>query len=286
MTSPSKTALALAALIAVAAAQAGTTSSIVGVQNYSGIAYVRSECAGCVEQAANTDSSPYGTSTISAYAMADNGVLKASVSAIGQGEGARGSVTASATFGDQFEIDATGLTGQQGYFKAKVTMPFAASVSLEPSTVGSLTAFVSVNGSEGWAEQFGSANGVSSTTLFHNDTQQAIGTPMVLDVPFVYGQPITLLAFLDLQVEGHTSRPYGSFDAVLDAAHSLYWQGISEITDGNGNLVKDYRLSSDSGTDWSRDFSPSAVPEPANAALVLAAIGVLALRRRGARRRG
>ncbi|MDP9124134.1 MAG: PEP-CTERM sorting domain-containing protein [Pseudomonadota bacterium] len=283
MTSSSKTALALAALLAAASAHSGTsgtTSVIEGVQNFSDIDFNRVNCAGCVDQKANTDSSPLGTSTITAYAMSDYGVLKTAVSATGLGDGALGRVDASATFDDHFEIDAAGLTGQQGYFKARVTMPFTASVSAEPYTVGSLTAFVRVNDKESWAEHYGSSNGTTISYVDHDGVELAIGTPMIFDVPFVYGQPIAIFGFMDLAIEGQTSLAYPSFAVTIDASHSLYWQGISEVTDGRGNAVAGYTLTSDSGTDWSRDFSPSAVPEPANIALLLAGFGLLALRRR------
>ena len=283
MTSSSKTTLALAALLAAASAHSSsssTSSVIEGVQNFSGIDFNRVDCAGCVDQGANTDRSPYGTSTITAYAMSDYGVLKTAASATGVGDGASGRVDASATFADQFEIDAAGLTGQQGHFKARVTMPFTASVSAELYTVGLLSAFVRVNDRETWSEHYSSANGATISYVDHDGVELAIGTPMIFDVPFVYGQSIAIFGFMDIAIQGQTSLAYPSFAATVDASHCLYWQGISEVTDGRGNLVASYTLTSDSGTDWSRDFSPSAVPEPANVALLLAGFGLLALRRR------
>jgi hypothetical protein len=251
MNSSPSTAFAITTLLVAAAAHAGTTSSISGVQNSSGIDYTRSDRAGYVVQAAHTDRYNAGTSTIAVDAIADYGVLEAAVSATGQGQSTIGRVDATSGFGDRFEIDVdvAGLTGQPGHFTAKVATPFTASVSLEPDTVGRLQAFVEVNETEGWSEQFGSANGAFSTNVFHDGVQEDVGTPMLLDVAFIFGQPIALLGFMDVQVTGQMPIAGGSFSGTVDAPHSLYWKGISEITDRLGNRVTGYTLTSNSGTD-------------------------------------
>lgn len=68
----------------------------------------------------------------------------------------------------------------------------------------------------------------------------------------------------------------------MDAAHSLYWSGIISVTDSNGRVVTRYSLTSDSGTDWTRNFRATVTPapEPISALLMLAGLGALGLHRR------
>lgn len=58
-------------------------------------------------------------------------------------------------------------------------------------------------------------------------------------------------------------------------APTIYWGGISRVTDMNGQLV-DYSVTSASGLDYRLSVAPSPTPEPATWAMLLTGAGLLA----------
>ena len=87
-------------------------------------------------------------------------------------------------------------------------------------------------------------------------------------VSFQFG----IAAPLDVELFGLAQSAYnisGSSPghASFDLGHSLYWGGISNVSVG-GQPISNYSIASASGTDYSRSFAPSPVPEPGSAALL------------------
>jgi hypothetical protein len=80
--------------------------------------------------------------------------------------------------------------------------------------------------------------------------------------------------------ETSATSPNGYFgaetraDATLNFINTIAWQGISSVTDGQGNPVVEFELTSDSLTDWRQ---PAANPVPVPAAVWLFGSGLLGL---------
>lgn len=268
----------LVAMAAQAAGNTGTDASISAVQNFSGIPYTAQFCAGCVVKSENTDTYRLGGSHVTAYAMADYGVLKGGITASGAGKDTIARVTSFTAFGDAMTIDLPGLTGRQGWLQAEIVLPWSGAASMSRWVTGSL-AFGYRVGTEDWGGQFVIDNGSFVPSLWHGPDFAAPGSPMVFKVPFVFGQPIDILASMTVTTDASTTPLGGDFDVVIDATHSLYWKGISQVTDGQGRVLSGYSVTSDSGTDWSRSFVPPPVPEPGSLALMAAGLGLLGWRR-------
>jgi hypothetical protein len=103
------------------------------------------------------------------------------------------------------------------------------------------------------------------------------GTPL----DFLFGVPFDLNVFLSASAQAVAGVASFTSTASADLGSTLEWGGILELRDGAGNLVTDYAVTSESGTDWSQP-----VPEPAT--VVLVAMGLLPLAtaaRRGVPRR-
>ncbi|HVN40722.1 MAG TPA: PEP-CTERM sorting domain-containing protein [Myxococcota bacterium] len=195
--------------------------------------------------------------------------------------GASGNATAE--FSDQFTIMAPGLAGTTG----TLTVAFG------------LASFVNVDGGVGsgcsGASQVGYGINASLTGGGHGQLIQSgtwtdypcFGTHTFTGTPpgsfsftgtVFFGAPAGLTVILSANSnESWLDTFSGAATAEGDFAHTLTWGGFTQVRDANGNLVTNYTLTSDSGTDWSK---PVAVPEPATISLV--ATGLVAL---GARRR-
>jgi hypothetical protein len=282
------TTLSLAALAAPACAQAEVNITFFGVQNYSAVPYAPNFCAGCTNQYTHTDTFSNGATTLQLYGMADYGVLKVAARTEGGGLAARSAGSATGSVVDNITIDAAGLTGRQGYFTAQVSVPFAGSYESRGGSAANvgLTAGIVLNDSESYSLQAGYNETGRIISVRHNDTEVSPDAPMILNVPFVYGTPITLWMYMDANVSGRTGPgpAAGSFSLLMDASHSMYWEGITSVTDGFGSAVTGYTLTSDSGTDWTKNFATPAVPEPAAMVLMLAGLSAIVLTRRVAGR--
>lgn len=279
----------LALLLSAPCVMASTTAQVVTEARIATDAITtrgdHTECPGCLASASSTGTvvDPVNGNSQSdsvATALAEHGVLKTFVSSASSGGLGYANATATATFADSLTIDAPGLSGQSGTVTMALQFDYAASLSGSSGSKLYLK-FDVFEGIETYRWQRGlltQADGQSQSQSFDaGGVSVPFSKTILANVNFTFGQGFVFQKSL-------LTRTAGSLDhqAVVDASHSAYWGGLQSVLDTNGNPVA-YRLSSSSGTDWSRSFVPSPVPEPGTSALVmagLAAIGALTWRMR------
>ncbi|MDF2177869.1 PEP-CTERM sorting domain-containing protein [Aliiglaciecola sp. CAU 1673] len=176
-----------------------------------------------------------------------------------------GSLNARARYGLDFNIS----TPYLGIDSSRVVI---SAQSYSSSTSSWINGSYSVSGPLGyiWSENFG----VSKFTVFQ---EFVVGTPLYF----------SLSMWADGHIPGALYPEPNSVTAryLVDAGNSSYWGGIQSVTI-DGVEITDYQLSSESGTDYSRSFVPTAnnpnpVPEPESLALFsLGIIGLFWQRRR------
>jgi len=285
------TTLSLLLLIAMTPVQASVSATIsaghTGQNKSYSLPATTMNCAGCVNSVehSGTFSNSYssGEVTVKAYAMADYGVLKSLTAVSGSSTGtiSGGEAASRTSFQDYFQIDAPGLTGQRGYFTAQVSMPFTMSVQNGRWTNEGIYGQIKLESQGQVLDIYDMAAGDSSLyggyVVNHYNEGGSVRTdaPMILQVSFIYGEQISIFGALNTSVRASTGFGPVSYSDIMDASHSLYWNGISSVTDGNGRAVTAYSLTSDSGTDWTRNFAVSPVPEPATWAMMLGGLGLL-----------
>lgn len=106
------------------------------------------------------------------------------------------------------------------------------------------------------------------------------------DYTILAGHHYRLNTYLVCTAQSYGAAAYaGAGGSVCDASHSAYWNGMTHVTDLDGNPV-DFAATSDSGFDYSHasPLSPSpasdGVPEPAVWALMLLGFGAAGARLR------
>lgn len=106
------------------------------------------------------------------------------------------------------------------------------------------------------------------------------------------GRPMAIGYQMDLGGSGSSDNGHSGPNQALPGAmtmagiaiNSLHWGGIQRVSDSLGNAVDNFSVSSESGFDFTRPFTDTdsnGMPEPATAALLLAALAAS----RGVRRR-
>jgi len=264
--------------------RAGVTSRVVteariavGVTATSGD---HKECEGCLASTSNTGtvvdakgvtshSSGFGT------AFAEHGVMKTFATSESSGPQGYAQATSTATFSDLLTIDAPGQSGRNGTVSMLLLFDFLQHVIGQPGAAGgraqlNLDLFVGARTDRYQRSMIFDPNGQTTSQSFDpGNVFVPFSNQILANVNFVFGQPIRFTATL-------VAFAKGSFDqqVEVDASRSAYWGGFGSVVDASGNAVA-YSVTSDSRTDWSQSFVPSAVPEPRTHALMLAGIGAI-----------
>jgi hypothetical protein len=211
----------------------------------------------------------------SAYATFGRLGVYAEASAGSNGVGGTNWGDARARFQDDITVFSDGMEGQSGLLTFLIEVDGTLSSDfLTPPIYEDFSSYalagltITQNGSSVYSSiQYDYATGATSGSF--------LNTPIQVEVPFTFGTAFTLS--FTLRVVSQTTTLNGA-NSVSDLGHTLTWEGVSSVTAG-GNPVTDYTMASASGTNY---LSP--IPEPASAALVVAA-GLLAGLRRSRRAR-
>lgn len=201
----------------------------------------------------------------SASAVATYGVLRTRASAYAS-IGGIGGVVGSAQFSDWVQISSVGRDGEVGSFVLPYQFQWWFSDYAPNATAYGDFLIMGGRGSGLVVEMFQNTNGVAYGADSSGDIPFAFSGAGI--VSFVFGQPFSLSMSLTTGASSGFSQI-----AAVDAFHSAYWGGISEVLDSAGDRVA-FTLNSESGTDWTLSRVP-AVPEPS--AYMLLATGLLAL---------
>lgn len=226
----------------------------------------------------------YGDRYGDASAFSSFGVLRASstigVPPLGSSFYSANSFS-SASFRDDFLIDAPGLTGTPG----SVTVRFTIDGSLSVGTSGTPSYGVPGNVTFARAGYTFGVNPNSGDMYSQRENwdgtpsgTQFLGVEQVHTLYFTYGtviQDVTLRITTTTSAAGEYYSYYSSSTA--DLSHTAIWGGFGEVRDAGGNVVTNYSFSSASGTDYTQ-----AVPEPGTSLLVGVGLAFALFRRRRA----
>ena len=235
----------------------------------------------------------------SSYSLAGFGTLKASATAAGQAElYGRYLARSDAAFTDGLLFTSSGMQGQTGYFT--VSLLYDRSLSSSGNGVDGYATDQLRVGVDTFSYEFteiyqllpsgcnplstGSCSFGTTVTDSGGEAASWEGDVVTVRLPFTFGQSTGLNVSVSMVALATYYEGPNTFTS--DAAHSLYWGGISSVTDANGTAV-DFSLTSESGTNYLLSQVPpfvGAVPEPSQYALMLGGLGlvVLAARRRRA----
>ena len=166
---------------------------------------------------------------------------------------------ASGTYDDLATINAPGMTGAPG--------TAIAHVSFEGTLGGSGSTWQSGFSTSVYVNGMGEHRFSGDSAAF-GPTGDPL--PMMVDVffPFTFGTAFGITVLQSVNVSTNQGVAFADFES------TTRWEGISELRDGDGNLVSNATLDSASGADY---LNP--MPEPASLA-TLALGAVLSLRRR------
>jgi hypothetical protein len=222
----------------------------------------------------------------------------------GEGEGASCDIVANAYLQDNltFTPNNPKLLGQRFNISTGWTLTGLASATASFGTVpnpGSYVPYGIIDG--GSAILTVTGTGISTSGAEFGDSDQynsMYGTQTInsgpnygyvpVQISGIWGTPYSVNYTLALEVSSQAtttdiySQQSASGSATAFYEHTLSWDGISTITDSNGNPITDgWTVTSDSGTDWSQPGVET--PEPASLAF-LSAAALAAIHRRPSRR--
>lgn len=228
-------------------------------------------------------------STASASTRLGPGYLSGSLATSVAGSGT------SSTSMSAYQTDALTFTRKDGSFDPELIVHYniviagGTSASMTPGTGGGTPA-----GSLDWTfvhqlDGFYTTSWDSTTTLAHDGSVSTASHWNVGDIGNVYavysfsaaifaGHATAMDFYLEMNSRLNAAGP--SATAALAAnAPTIYWGGISQVSDWRGNLV-DYAVSSASGFNYALSAVPSPVPEPSTWAMLIAGVAALVLRGR------
>lgn len=234
----------------------------------------------------------YASGPVSAIASAD--ATYGSVKARGVAQSTSGGnilVDASAGFKDRLILDRAGMTGAEtSTISVAYYIDYNASYDVLGPGVGSSYSNGSVmfdallGNLHGSVVDYGQV-GLNSPSYYYSIdnrgkiTDRPNGPSWIyLTTTFRWGYAIDFGLGVQLDGSAYSPDPNTSIGYIVDAAHSGYWGGITDVT-VDGVHVNDYVLRSSSGIDYSKSFAPTTptneVPEPHT--LMLSALGFAAL---------
>ena len=215
---------------------------------------------------------PSGSTTLSsaATAVSTYGVLKSAAGVIGDGDSGVIGSNSLASYSDTFMISSSALNGTWGKMFVPIAYSYSFSAS-SPQVAATYTLAID-------CIYCGDITLIAGTW---DSTPRNVSGVATAEVPFLFGEQFDLEVSQFTGIGGNLAN--GAFTGFLDAAHSSYWGGVSDVVDADGNTVA-FSITSASGTDYRQSFIPSTtapVPEPETSALMMAGFGVLGAVARG-----
>ena len=223
-----------------------------------------------------------GPVLVSAAADATYGSVKARTAGSSNGGGNLQS-GASAGFKDVLILNRDGLYGQTGQISVKYYVDFNQHYVAPSNDIsnGSVLFDGLLGATHGYVSEYDRDGYADVPPAYRSEDSRGTlltrpGGPSWIYVTSDFRWGFALDFGLGVQLQGAAYSP--AQDAALgfsiDASHSGYWGGITEVT-VNGVKIEDYELTSLSGTDYSKSFAPTAAAVPEPATLGLFAIGVI-----------
>ncbi|MET0262150.1 MAG: hypothetical protein ABW223_04580, partial [Rariglobus sp.] len=187
---------------------------------------------------------------------------------------------AQAGFEDTLTINAAGLTGQSGYFIAK--MRVSGSLLADASNNGTIytgkseTKFSAILGGNG---AYANLDGgyVRSFDAQSFESYGDIPGLMQVQVPFTFGSAFNLSGQLTVQSFAAGNTVFNNVWAWSRAefGHTAYIEGIDEVFTIDDGTVSDFSVASVSGSDYIVGFENTVIPESGAYAVVCGALALV-----------